>query len=185
MLSIRQWRMALLAVALLLSIGLMLCILILSGAADPPLAGPLRWQAASPDGWPQIILPAGLTRAQAPVVSSLPFTIVIDAQATNIPPNAIWGLWLADSDSFWYLLITTEGYVSVSRTEQPDWFEFMHIRLHDSNRLYLHITADGDAQARINDELVWTGNLALPGKWGTIHQRDTMMDWEAISLYAR
>jgi hypothetical protein len=173
-----------LAAALLLSIGVGAVLLLAAGAADPPHAGPLRWQAASPEGWDEDAAAPGLSFLEAPFVPpDLPFTVEIGAYAGA--SGAIWGIWLGAADTVWHALIHTDGSLSLSSDDRPHWFEFMHILPTAPNRLYLHLDSDGSAALRINDELAWTGMLPAPERWGVVCADCAAVTWETMRLYSR
>jgi hypothetical protein len=182
----KHWVFALITLAALMLAGLVVLLALALGAGDPPQAGPLRWQADTPQTWELEAEPGDITRYVAPnPVSALPLTLEVTAASTGSRESA-WGIWLDTDPIPLELLISRAGYALVSLDQQPDWRGFPHIRPLQFNRLYVHL-ADDRATLRINDEIIWHGQITLPPAvtWGLITWRQPTMEWQGIRLYAQ
>jgi hypothetical protein len=108
----------------------------------------------------------------------------VEITATNHGlPQSAWGIWLEADDSTVWMLVSNEGYLSISTDEIPHWSEFFHIRP-TTNKLYLHAESNNSFTFRVNDEIAWTGALATGVNWGVILYRDPDIQWDTISMYA-
>ena len=164
----------------------MLLVALALGAADPPRAGARQWQTGSTSAWPLLRQHGDSLLYDAPVQRpTLPFTLELSAVNTGAPDSA-WGIWLQTEAGQVKILVSNEGYFSVSDDEQPLWQQFIHLRPGTANKLYLHYAApDAPAVLRLNDEIAWQGDLAPApsGRWGLLTFRQPQLSEQAISLY--
>ncbi len=178
-----MWLFALLMTFVVILGGAILIILLSFGVANPPRAGTLRWQVNSVDDWSLAQASDEFDFFSAPVaLPSPPFTLELTGDNEGLAASA-WGVRL---QNLWSILISREGYLSVTIDEKPQWAEFPHIRRDSDNKLYLDVQADGTMTVRINDEIAWTGNLdsLSAGEWEIVHYQSPILLWEIIALYA-
>lgn len=152
------WQMLLIAPVSLAAGGVLLVLLLAAGAADPPLAGPLRWRQEAPrDGCLDVGV-ISLPNLQ------LPFTIILAAtRRDDADPFDTWGLWLADPVDGPRWEILPPGYY---RT-QGETFPFHHV-VAGRNELRLDL-GGGAFQLWLNRE------QAVGGEW-----TDSATDWGMI-----
>lgn len=177
-----MWLFTLIVLAVLIIGGGILIVLLASGMADPPRAGLLQWSIATADDWPLIQESADFRLYHAPTaLPNLPFTLELTANNEGELDSG-WGLWIGS----WSILISREGYFSISGDEKPHWAEFIHIRQSGDNKLYLDIQQNGTATLRINDEIAWTGDISISedAAWGVVYYRHPEINWKSIEIFA-
>jgi len=179
-----RWRAGLLALTGTALGGAILVIVLALGIADPLRAGLLVWQAGSAEEWPLVRRVSAFDLYQSPIpLPSKPFTIELIADNRGAADSA-WGVWLDSSDGIHTVLVSNEGYFSVSSDARPHWTAFLHIQS-DTNKLYVNIGDSSTATLRINDEIAWTGILAPAYDWGVVNYREPDLAWRSLSIYAR
>lgn len=160
-----MWRGALGAFALIVGAVAVGALALLSGAADPPVAGPLVLDRAVGEEVGAVSLPAG---AQAflrpywlrPAALTAEVTAALDGS-----PGASFGLWLQPCDRSGRLVaaLDGEGFVAVwehPADGAPPWTWFLHARPRpEVNRLRVDVEAR-TLTVRINDEIVGDDALA-------------------------
>lgn len=181
--SQHKWHLALSIFLITIIAGIAVVILLALGAANPPRAGELVWQADTAHGWP--LLPYSgqfdlhIARISLP---QSPFTLEIIASNEGTPASA-WGLWLRTSDGIQSFLVSNEGYMSISNDENAHWAQFIHVRA-ATNKLYLHVQDDQAATFRINDEIAWQGTIMPLADWGIVLYGGPDITWQSMRLYA-
>lgn len=178
----RRWRLALALFLIVIVSGAVLALVLAHGLADPPRAGTLVWETESLDEWERVKDRDG-NLYRAPVTNRAPpFTVEIKAAVLNDEPLT-WGLWLETRDGEYRFLVGYGGYVSAGAT--LDWRNFIHLQP-ETNRLCLHVEADGFTTFRVNQEIAWQGHLDLPDapSWGLASLADTRLELRAARLYA-
>lgn len=166
--------------------GVILISLLSLGIANPPRAGSLYWRAESVDDW-QLWQEAGdFELLSAPTsIPMTPFTLELTADNSGTADSA-WGIALQTSNELWTLLVSREGYFSISTDDRAHWAEFLHIRRTGSNKLYINVDEHGAATVRINDEIAWKGALSMAenAAWGIVHYRQPHLSWSSIDIYS-
>jgi hypothetical protein len=153
------------------------------GAADPPLAGKLVWEARNPGDWPDVSSNGALHLLQSPILlPATPFTLQLTASNIGVQDSA-WGIWLKTDSRRQIVLIDNQGYYSLSDTSKPHWVEFIHLRT-GYNTLYLNIDKDGMTTLRLDHEVAWTGKLSLQSAWGIVIYHAPVLTWDKLQLYA-
>ncbi len=164
----------------------MLLVALALGAADPPRAGARQWHTDSTAAWPLLRQHGDTLLYDAPAqLPTLPFTLELSVLNSGAPDSA-WGIWLQTESRQLAILVSSEGYFSVSEDDRPRWQQFIHLRPGAANRLYLHHAApDEPAVLRLNDEIAWQGDLGLSpsGRWGLLTFRQPQLSEQAVSLY--
>jgi hypothetical protein len=181
----QKWRLALWVLGSVIIGGIILVIVLALGAANPPRAGAILWETDSASNWPLFERKETVNLFRAPTpLPTPPFTLELSARNSGDAASA-WGIWIGNSDTVHMIVVSREGYMSVSDDEALHWAEFMHIRS-DLNKIYLDVTTDLNATLRINDEITWTGTLALTdnASWGIALYREPELSWQDIILYA-
>jgi hypothetical protein len=176
------WRLTLATFVFLIIGGLAFIILLSLGIADPPRAGSLQWSAKTADDWSLWQETGDFRNSHAPTaLPRLPFTLELTASNEGALDSG-WGIWIGS----WSILISREGYLSISDDEKPHWSEFLHIRRDGDNKLYLDMRENGDTTLRINDEIAWTGNISFleNAAWGVIYYRHPQINWKMVAIYA-
>ena len=177
-----RWRLTIALLAAISILGAALVVLLALGLAGPPRVGVLRWQANSIMGWPTS-QEGEVTVHTAPVHLGQAFTLEITA-ANSGPEDSAWGFQLLNAERPITLLVSNDGYFSTF-PYHPSWQEFLHIRPHDTNRLSLSVSADGQGIVRINDEIAHDSGIfdyALED-WGIATYRDPHLTGLHITLY--
>jgi hypothetical protein len=178
-----KWRRALSSLIVTLIAGAALLTALALGLADPPRAGRRIWQAKSAAAWPRYPSLGETARHLSPMpLPRPPFTLEISA-SNQAEPTSAWGIWLESGDGILEMLVSGEGYLSISTDENPHWAEFIHIHP-VTNELYLHVESDKNATFRINDEIARTGILVAGTQWGVARFGNPDVLWDAISIYA-
>jgi hypothetical protein len=195
--------------------GLALAVLLLTGAADPPRAGPLVWQIVQ---FPTLnALPNYTTLAPNPIpLFRVPYTLEIAARfSADSDPVAAWGITLvpfpssrptvgarhaspsypaspdAASDAApppFEIAIIGGRFFAISPSS-PDSRPFIHIRpLGTVNRLRLDVDSAGRGTLRINDEIAWRGPVPA-ARLARIYLRSrnapANLDVESVATYSR
>jgi len=180
-----RWRIATISLAAILVGGVILAALLALGLADPPRAGALQWQAASPEDWLQEKMTADLYLLRAP--QALPRTFTLELSARNDgPPGSAWGIRLSSEERTTTILIDNQGYISIDQID-PKWEEFLHARPRASNSLSFHMTQNGTATVRINDEIARNGIVFRTpvDRWSVVIYRQPQLTWYRIALFHR
>jgi hypothetical protein len=143
-----------------IGVGLVTAVLLSGGAADPPRAGRLIWQAGPlPDAAASVYYS---TVVGGPVdLPARPYTLEVAGQlAAGSDPAASWGIACDTGESAgppFSITLDGQGFFSFPPF-QPDSVPFIHIRpAGESNKLALNVEASGQATLRINDEIAWRG----------------------------
>jgi hypothetical protein len=172
-----KWRLALLMLIFTLIGGAVLVTLLALGLGDPPSAGELAWQTKTDQDWQRHRDFGETVLTIAPVrLPEAPFTLELQASNHGVSDSA-WGMWIETTAGIWTMLVSNEGYMSVSNDEQPHWAGFIHIRS-ETNKVYLHVEGDHMATVRINDEIAWRGRLATESEWGIARFRRPDLGWD-------
>jgi hypothetical protein len=157
------WRLTRFSLTAVVVIGVLLTLSLALGMADPPTAGPLAWEVASPTA--AIIAPRQTSVMSEPLELQVPFTLDVTAQFSFASdPTASWGLIFQDNNHLpvFGILVNGNSFFSVIPA-QPDFTPFIHIRPPgESNKLTLNVEADNHATLRINDEIAWQGKIPSP-----------------------
>lgn len=155
------WHLIRLAVLTIVGGGLITVLVLLSGAADPPHAGPLSNQIVLPE----VTIPAGQTLLLDKEIDlpDPPFTLEVVAQFTaTSDPLAAWGIQITTANptlSHLELWVDADGYFSMAPLVL-DVTAFIHIgSVGKVNLVYLDVTRGGSAMLRFNDESAWQGQL--------------------------
>ncbi len=178
------WRMTLGGAGLVALVTGLAVIALALGAADPPVAGPVRWsdETLAWAGGP-VIGPSGDVWAAAPLDSAVTpgaFTISVRARAEA---GSAWGIWLESGDGARAVYaITADGYVTIRRCPadppadvdtcpalRPEWRWSPYPRIDppgSANTLTLHREPSGAIRLRINDERLGAAPLTISGRWG-------------------
>ncbi len=196
------WRataLGLIAVLALIGVGVLL---VISGATDPPVAGPVVWADkalawAEAPGW-----------VSAPVMLPTPpaaFTVTVRARLpAHADPLVAWGVWLAEADgSRVVYAINGAGYWTIRRCPpdhaagealedcpalRPEWRWLFHPRLRppgNANTITLHRETDGAIRLRVNGERLGAAPVSVAGTWGVwARPADTQPAWERAELRA-
>ena len=181
----QKWRLALWTLGSMIVGGIILVILLALGTANPPRAGAILWETDSASNWPLVERKETVNLFCAPTpLPAPPFTLEISAGNSGDAASA-WGIWIGNRDTGYTILVSREGYMSVSHDEILHWSEFMHINS-DVNKIYVDVRSDFSATLRINDEIAWTGTLALRDhpNWGIVHYHEPELSWKDIAIYA-
>ena len=178
-----RWRLTLASLAAIFLAGAVITAMLALGLADPIRAGAQKWSVSAPSDWPGQSLTADLEFYQAPNDLPLEFTLELVARNDG-PASSAWGIQLMNANPPMTILIDNQGYYSVSQM-QPEWVEFPHLQPNQTNKLYLHVTENGQAIIRINDEIA---GHDLPfftavGQWGIVRYRQPQLAWRDIALY--
>jgi hypothetical protein len=154
------WRGAWAVLLGVIGVGLVTAVLLSGGAADPPRAGRLIWQAGPlPDAVTSVY---HSTTIGSPVdLPARPYTLEVTGQlAAGSDPAASWGIACDTAESAgppFSIVLDGQGFFSFPPF-QPDSVPFIHIRpAGESNKLALNVEASGQATLRINDEIAWRG----------------------------
>ena len=147
------WRFIRAGFAGTVVVGLAAVIVLASGAADPPRAGPL---AREKGPIPEIYIPArsAFTLDNSVQLPAPPFTLEVTAQlAANSDPATSWGLQF-DSPTFGIIL---NGYRFMA-VLPGDLTPFIHVRgIGEANKLTVDVDNQNQATLRVNDEIAWRG----------------------------
>ena len=179
--STLRWRATLVTFTAIIIGGVILVVLLAAGLADPPRAGPLRWQAESPQDWTAEHADPDLTLYAAPVDLPPVFTLELTA-ANSGPPESAWGVVFEGSGQRLTILIDNQGYVSVSSDNRPHWAEFLHSHPKQINKLYVNVASGGVATLRLNDEVAWEGVIDAT-HWSVAEYRQSAVHWGHMMLY--
>ena len=145
-----------------IGIGLVTAVLLSGGAADPPRAGGLIWQAGPlPDAVASVYYSTIV--GSSIDLPARPYTLEVTGQlAAGSDPAASWGITCDTAEttgSPFSILLDGQGFFSVPPF-QPDSMPFIHIHLvGQSNKLTLNVEESGQATLRINDEIAWRGTI--------------------------
>ena len=183
--SPHKWCLALSALLIMIVAGIFVLVLLALGLADPPLAGTLRWQSASVEGWLPVRCTGESEMFIAPIrIPRPPFTVVASA-SNHGEAHSAWGLWLETVEGIQMFQVSNEGYLSVSSDDSTHWAQFFHIQS-PTNKLYLHVQTDDIATFRVNDEIAWQARLTeVEGlSWGVARYGKADLAWEYIRVYA-
>jgi hypothetical protein len=191
-----MWRITLSGVGIVAALTLIGALLLASGLADPPVAGPVSWsdRAFSWANGPEIGLGVGESAwFAAPESASLPagkFTLSVAASITpDSDPGTAWGIWIeTESGDRVVYAISGEGYTTTRLCERgsqgeieiedcpalrPEWRWMPYPRIQPpgaTNTITLHreTTADGrsEVRLRINREIMGAAEIAWSGRWG-------------------
>jgi hypothetical protein len=174
-----------------IGIGLVTAVLLSGGAADPPRAGGLIWQAGPlPDAVASVYYS---TIVGSPIdLPARPYTLEVTGQlAAGSDPAASWGITCDTAEttgSPFSILLDGQGFFSFPPF-QPDLMPFMHIKpVGEANKFALNVEATGRATLRINDESAWRGaipdarraQIVLIGSRGT----SSRLAVQRVALYA-
>jgi hypothetical protein len=151
----RLFALARAALLLVILGGAGLAFILNSGAADPPLVGPLNYSAGH-------IEPGANLDQQYPLPDP-PYTLQVSAQfSADSDPLAWWSLTF---DSGAAIKITADAYFSLPPL-LPDSISFFHIRpVGQANEIYLNVEASGAATLRLNREIAWQGTFPTSHTW--------------------
>ncbi len=186
--SPRKWNLALLALAFTVFGGAALAFALLLGAANPPHAANLVYNARNADdfvhAWDYA---AGQVFALPNRTLSPPLTIEMEASNSGATDSA-WGLaFSSDSgkDAAPPVMIGNRGYL-VTRVDAFDYahLQFPHLKT-GMNRISAHIDASGLATFRINDEQLRQQSVS-PVSGFTVFlyfYGEAELTWESIRIY--
>jgi hypothetical protein len=152
----KGWQAVRLFFAAVIVGGGIMILALAAGAADPPRAGPLKWQH-EPIA-PLVIPPNHTTIIATLDLPAAPYTLEVTAQFSALSdPGAKWGIVFPQSNSG--IFIDSQGFFSVPPSV-PDSMPFMHIRpVGHPNKIALNVEQNGQATLRINDEIAWRGEI--------------------------
>ena len=172
-----KWRLALLMLMFTVIGGAGVVILLALGLADPPRAGSLVWRSDSDQDWQPYREIDEAALYNAPIrLPEAPFTLELQASNQGASDSA-WGIWIRTTDGIRIIVVSREGYLSISSDERPHWAGFIHIGS-ETNKLYLNVESDHYATLRINDEIGWTGRLVTTNEWGVVRFRQPDLIWD-------
>jgi len=188
------WWLALGGTGLVITVVVLVAVALWLGAADPPVAGPVRW---SDDGLAWAGGPDVLLGAERELWAGAPFGCAIPGDAFTISVRAViaeesdsaaaWGIWLEDSDGsrVVYVITSADGgsYVTTRRCPvddplpdldacpalRPDWRWSPYPRINGpgaANTITLHREPSGAIRLRVNDERLGAASVTVSGRWG-------------------
>lgn len=188
------WWLALGGSGLVALVTALAALVLARGAADPPVAGPVRWSDEDLvwAGGPEVVLDAGreLWAAAPPdgAITFHAFTISVRAVvAAASDPAAAWGVWLEvdDGSRVVYAITSADGgsYVTTRRCPvgdslpdldacpamRPDWRWSPYPRIEGpgaANTITLHREPSGAVRLRVNDERLGAASVTVSGQWG-------------------
>lgn len=186
-----KWRLALLALALTVFGGAALALALLLGAADPPHAANLVYNAH--DGADLLPVAGGgdIQLAALPALSyQAPLTIVA-AAANGGAADSAWGLTVQMCDHYgqcqpYSVLVDNRGYVVTQWGDRPpEHVQFAFVRRGAANRVYVHFGTDGSLTFRINDEVFQCGYffVATASLQAVATYHAPRLVWESIKIY--
>jgi hypothetical protein len=136
--------------------------LLAGGAADPPRAGPLIWQAGP---LPETIAPAYYTTTVGSPIDlpARPYTLEVTGQlAAGSDPAASWGIRCDTAGAAglsFSIMLDGQGFFAVPPF-QSDLMPFIHIRpVGEANQFAWNVEPSGQATLRVNDEIAWRGTV--------------------------
>jgi len=154
------WRSVRTALGITIAGGLIAVIVLAAGAADPPRAGPRRYENSTAH---TLIARANSGTQFEPESVVLPngaFTLEVSGRLSpDSDPSAAWGIELSDDQTRYSALLNGFRQYAVMPS-QPDFAPFIHVRADgESNKITLDVRGDSSATMRINDEVAWTGRI--------------------------
>jgi hypothetical protein len=157
----RLFALARLVLLLLILGGALLMLVLAEGAADPPLAGSLRYSAGP---FPAVEIGPDTILDQHYTLPAPPYTLQVSAQFSAESDPLAW--WSLTFDSGVAIKITADAYFSLPPL-LPDSISFFHIRpVGQPNEIYLSVEASGAATLRFDHEIAWQGNFPPSHAWG-------------------
>lgn len=205
------WRGTLAGVALVIVVVAVAAIALGTGAADPPVAGPVTWSDArfAWAGGPSQRLAAESAAWIAAPEALVPapdagFTLTVRARLdADAGPLAAWGVWIASEDGTRMLYaITAHGYWTIRTcapdvaataiddcpAADPEWRWRTYPRIHAAgaaNRITLHREVADVVRLRINGERLGAPVVVPGATWGVWARGGavtTRITWETASI---
>lgn len=184
--------------------------LLLNGAADPPLAGPLRWSDPQM-AWAQhdLVIGQGTWITAPESLPSAPFTLRVEAHLlSGSDPSAAWGIWLETVDGGRIIYaISGEQMITTRCCEAanlpgadidscpavlPEWRWFEYNRLHKpgkTNAITLHCEKFNEIRLRLNDEKMGLSPVNWSGRWGVWlrggRDKTAVLVWDGAKIYSQ
>jgi hypothetical protein len=186
--SLSKWRVVLAGFIGTIAAGIILVIVLANGAANPPRASALVFEANRLE---QLEF---LYEGQDSLLYKLPFELdisslyTLEVTANNTASDeSAWGIWVGVAEHTPLgILVRDDGYFYTSDT---GWVNFLHIQP-ISNKLYLSVENPSNHSLssvafRINDEIaleITPDDEILP-MFGVALYKDAAVDFEYIRLY--
>lgn len=151
--------------------GIALTVVLMRGAGNPPLAGPLCDEQINPD--------LGTLRLSIPPA---PYTLVVRATLAE-GSQAWWGVRFPRAGVT--ITVASDAYFTLHPVVS-DSTSFFHIRpAGESNEIYLDVSVSGAVTLRINREIAWQGALSPLGSAteGLLITNATNWRVERIAIY--